>query len=32
VGAAAFNGSTKILQHMLKKKSLADIEHLAKEV
>ena len=31
VGAAAYNNSTKILQAMLKKKSLADINHLAKE-
>lgn len=31
VGAAAFHNSTKILQHMLKKKSLSDINHLAFE-
>lgn len=31
VGAAAFNGSKKILQFMLKKKSLAGIDHLASE-
>lgn len=31
VGAAAFNNSTKILQYMMKKKSLARIDHLASE-
>ena len=31
VGAAAFNGSKDILKYMLKKKSLAGIDHLASE-
>ena len=31
VGAAAFNGSTKILKFMMNKKSLAGIDHLASE-
>jgi Ankyrin repeat len=31
VGAAAFNNSTKILQHVLQKKSLAQINFLASE-
>ena len=32
VGAAAYNGSAKILKHMMPKKSLADINHIAKEI
>ena len=31
VGAAAFNGSSKILKHMLKKPASAGINHLASE-
>jgi hypothetical protein len=31
VGAAAFHNSTKILKYMMKKQSLADINHLATE-